>query len=161
MNIFVLHEDPLTAAYMHCDKHVPKMILETAQMLCTAASIISNEQQPYKACYVNHPCNIWVRESRENFRWAFLLGTMLCNEYTRRFLKIHKTADVIKQMRDVFHRLRFEKDELTPFALCMPDIYKNPLDPIGSYRNFYNGEKHFAKWQRGTPQPEWSTHEKV
>ena len=36
MNIFVLHEDPITAAKHHCDKHVVKMILESAQLLCTA-----------------------------------------------------------------------------------------------------------------------------
>ena len=36
MNIFYLDEDPLVAARYHCDKHVVKMITETAQMLCTA-----------------------------------------------------------------------------------------------------------------------------
>ena len=33
MNIFVLDEDPTTAAQMHCDKHVPKMCVEAAQMM--------------------------------------------------------------------------------------------------------------------------------
>lgn len=35
MNIFVLSEGPVEAARMQCDKHVVKMIVETAQMLCT------------------------------------------------------------------------------------------------------------------------------
>jgi hypothetical protein len=83
---------------------------------------------------------------------------MLCQQYTHRFKKTHKTEAVIAQMRDIFHKLKLD-GELTPFALCMPDVYKNPLDPVDSYRNFYNGEKHFAKWQRGTPKPYWSTHE--
>ena len=30
MNIFYLHENPKRCAEMHCDKHVVKMILETA-----------------------------------------------------------------------------------------------------------------------------------
>ena len=34
MNIFVLDENPQVAAEMHNDKHVVKMILETAQLLC-------------------------------------------------------------------------------------------------------------------------------
>ncbi|WP_237342937.1 pyrimidine dimer DNA glycosylase/endonuclease V [Wolbachia endosymbiont of Folsomia candida] len=33
MNIFILHEDPVIAAQMLCDKHVVKMVLETAQLL--------------------------------------------------------------------------------------------------------------------------------
>ena len=35
MNIFYLHKDPVVAAEMSCDKHVVKMILESAQLLCT------------------------------------------------------------------------------------------------------------------------------
>lgn len=34
MNIFVLHWLPQIAALYHCDKHVVKMILEYAQILC-------------------------------------------------------------------------------------------------------------------------------
>ena len=37
MNIFFLHKHPVIAAQMQCDKHVVKMVLETAQMLSTAA----------------------------------------------------------------------------------------------------------------------------
>lgn len=36
MNIFVLHRNPAVAASMHCDTHVVKMILETAQLLSSA-----------------------------------------------------------------------------------------------------------------------------
>ena len=36
MNIFVLHTNPETAARMHCDKHVPKMCVEAAQMMASA-----------------------------------------------------------------------------------------------------------------------------
>ena len=36
MNIFYLSECPVESAQAHCDKHVVKRILESAQMLCTA-----------------------------------------------------------------------------------------------------------------------------
>ena len=36
MNIFYLDTRPKESAVMHCDKHCVKMILETAQLLCTA-----------------------------------------------------------------------------------------------------------------------------
>ena len=36
VNIFIVHADPVVAAQSLCDKHVPKMLLESAQMLSTA-----------------------------------------------------------------------------------------------------------------------------
>lgn len=36
MNIFYLDRNPKLAAQYHCDRHVVKMILESAQLLCTA-----------------------------------------------------------------------------------------------------------------------------
>ena len=38
MNIFALDSDPYKAARMMCDKHIPKLIVESAQMM--AASLI-------------------------------------------------------------------------------------------------------------------------
>ena len=35
MNIFYLDKCPVKSAEMSCDKHVVKMILESAQLLCT------------------------------------------------------------------------------------------------------------------------------
>lgn len=35
MNIFYLHKDPKQCAELHTDGHVPKMIVEYTQMLCT------------------------------------------------------------------------------------------------------------------------------
>ena len=36
MNVFVLDKDPVKAAVQQCDKHIVKMILESAQMLSTS-----------------------------------------------------------------------------------------------------------------------------
>jgi hypothetical protein len=36
MNLFLLHENAIKAALVHCDKHCVKMILETCQILYTA-----------------------------------------------------------------------------------------------------------------------------
>ena len=35
MNVFYLDKCPVKSAEMSCDKHVVKMILESAQLLCT------------------------------------------------------------------------------------------------------------------------------
>jgi hypothetical protein len=44
MNIFILDENPVTAAKMQCDKHVVKMIIESAQMLCTAHRYLDGKE---------------------------------------------------------------------------------------------------------------------
>ena len=43
MNIFYLDRDPKIAAQLACDKHVVKMILESAQMLCTAHRVLDGD----------------------------------------------------------------------------------------------------------------------
>ena len=45
MNIFFLHRDPQWAANALCDKHVPKMLLESEQMLSTAVHQHQSEFQ--------------------------------------------------------------------------------------------------------------------
>ena len=37
MNKFILDRDPVLAAQYQCDKHVVKMVLETAQIMSTIA----------------------------------------------------------------------------------------------------------------------------
>lgn len=64
MNIFILHEDPVVAAKMHCDQHLNKMILESAQMLSTAlhhlvpTELKSDLKDIYKPAYQRHPCTL-------------------------------------------------------------------------------------------------------
>ena len=49
MNIFYLHKDPVIAAKVQYNKHVVKMILESAQMLCTAHHHYDEDTHvPYK-----------------------------------------------------------------------------------------------------------------
>ena len=43
MNIFYLDEDPVKAAQYMCDKHVVKMIVESAQILSTAHRVLDGE----------------------------------------------------------------------------------------------------------------------
>ena len=76
MNIFVLHTNPITAARMHCDKHVPKMCVEAAQMMASALHRhdVPHDSMPltksgtmYKGGYKHHPCTVWAGETRANF----------------------------------------------------------------------------------------------
>ena len=71
MNIFYLDKDPCRAAELQYNKHVVKMILESAQMLCAAHHYYGNEDVPYKSTHLNHPSTVWVRENSKHYRWLF------------------------------------------------------------------------------------------
>jgi len=72
MNIFYLHHNPYKAATFFYDKHKVKMILECAQMLCTAHHVHDNgDNVPYKKAHLNHPSTIWARSSRSNYYWLY------------------------------------------------------------------------------------------
>ena len=73
MNIFYLHKCPKRAAQLQYNKHVVKMILESAQMLCTAHHCImgSDADVPYKVAHRNHPSTKWARQSGENYAWLY------------------------------------------------------------------------------------------
>ena len=91
MNLFYLHPDPTVAAQMQCDKHVVKMLLETAQMLCTAHHEVDGSRAPkrlYKSAYKNHPSTRWVRADAYHYEWAYKHFAALCDEYTYRYGKV-------------------------------------------------------------------------
>ena len=60
MNLFILDEDPTKAAQLQCDKHVVKMIIESAQMLSTAHRMLDGyvEKRPSKSG--KRIINYWV-----------------------------------------------------------------------------------------------------
>jgi hypothetical protein len=148
LNIFVLDQNPKIAATMMCDKHVVKMIVETAQMLCTVARSLGHDGQ-YKSTHSRHPCTLWAGESSDNFSWLVNHGMALCQEYTRRYGKLHKTQTIIEWARD--NNVGPQNVGATPFRLAMPDQYRQ-RDPVKSYRDYYIGEKaRFAKWKLGAP----------
>lgn len=84
MNIFVLDLDPVQAAKWHTDRHCVKMILESAQLLCSVFHM-QGIDAPYKLTHKNHPCAVWARESYSNFIWLLNLFEALCEEYTVRY----------------------------------------------------------------------------
>lgn len=154
MNRFVLHEDPKTAARYHCDKHVVKMILEEAQMLSTVHRMYGYEgDELYKATHAKHPCTVWAGESRENYEWAYSLFAELCDEYTLRYNKIHKTSRLLEPLWSV--PADIPDVPMTPIPQAMPDDVKIDGEPIKAYRNYYIVYKsRFAVW-RYTDAPDW------
>lgn len=149
MNIFVLDTDPTLAAQAQCDKHVVKMVLETAQLLC---SIYEPGSAPYKRTHYNHPCAVWMRSSLGNWQWLLAHGQALCHEYTHRYGKHHASSHVIAWCSE--HAPEFAQVDATPFVQVLPDAYRQE-DPVTAYRLYYQKDKAgFARWTRRAP-PAW------
>ena len=154
MNIFLLDTDTRKCAQYHCDKHVVKMILETAQLLCGVHHMTDQvtDQVPYKLSHKNHPCAIWSRESLSNYLYLCDLGLELCKEYTYRYGKRHKSQEVIEWC--VTNKPNICDKEFTEPARAMPNEYK--VDSVvESYRNYYIGEKSKIAVWKNREIPEW------
>ena len=164
MNIFILDADPVTAAEMYCDKHVPKMVVELYQQMGSALRRhgatddqmpLTQAGKPLKGGYHHHPCTQWVGDSMANYAWAWLHAKQLCREYTLRYGKQHFCESGIDRMGYFPIYEMFDWEASTPYAQAMPDEYKNS-DAVEAYRTYYWCEKRrFAKWEKGTPVPEW------
>ena len=155
MNIFYLDEDPIVISEMMCDKHNVKMIVESAQMLCTAHRVLDSDEWCdryglYKATHKNHPSAVWTRTTDENYDWHFSLFVAMLNEYTFRYKKTHKCMDLFDALGCIPNNI--PRGEFTSPPQCMPDEYRSD-DTVQAYRDYYIGEKaHFAKWKfRETP----------
>ena len=142
MNIFYLHEDPRLAASYVYDKHKVKMILESAQMLCTAHHVYGNPNDvPYRQAHLNHPSTIWARESRPNYFWLYEHMIALGQEYTKRYGKIHMTIDKCRFALS-FCPDGITSEQFTEPPQCMPDEYKVPGCSITAYWNYYEQDKY-------------------
>lgn len=135
MNIFVLDKCSRTNVRMYCDQHIVKMIIETAQLLCSVHHVLHvNSDIPYKLSHKNHPCALWARQSLDNYNWLVRLGQEMCAEYHVRYNKTHKSASVIDW---AYHNVpMLDSTGLTPFPQCMPSEYQCS-DPIEAYRAYY------------------------
>tara|TARA_B110000908_G_scaffold18578_1_gene20884 strand:+ start:4516 stop:5070 length:555 start_codon:yes stop_codon:yes gene_type:complete len=182
MNIFILSEDPVRAAQQQCDKHVPKMIVESAQMLSTAHRMLDGIQSRrpsksgktlskywelpdareavlYKAVHMGHPCTVWTMESRANYVWHYIHFIALCDEYTYRYGKKHLSdLRLSTTLKNIPNSL--EGDKRTPFKLAMGS---NPeckfSDAVKSYRAFYQTkQERFKMVWTNREVPEWFTY---
>lgn len=180
MNIFRLDNDPVIAAQLQCDKHVVKMIVESAQMLSTAHRMLdgyvekrqsksgkrmvnywvhpdkSMEDALYKAVHHGHPSTVWTMESKANYDWHYTHFVALLDEYTYRYGKEHGTAKLKDTLAQAPRNIPLTSE--TPFKLAMAD-YPECIalgDPVKAYRAFYQTKQDRFKmvWTKRDI-PEW------
>jgi hypothetical protein len=153
VNVFAVDRDPVRAARALCDRHVVKMTLETAQILCTAARTRFGQEAPYRPTHARHPCVEWAAARRANWDWLVRHGLALADEYRRRYGRLHPSRAVIAALArggpppSPGRRQRFPQ--------AMPERYRGP-DPVAAYRRYYVGEKaRFATWKAPSRPPRW------
>ena len=160
MNIFVLDDNPKLAAQYHCDKHVVKMILETAQIVSTVLVQMDTKFKKdfYKPTHPTHPCVIWAGKAEYNFWWLLHLGFYLSREFTYRYGGKHKSSEIIKLAANIFtydSSLEFPETLITPFVQAMPEYCKDPDDAVNAYRTYYIMEKKHLLTYTKRPKPLW------
>jgi hypothetical protein len=177
MNVFYLDENPTIAAESMVDRHVVKMILESAQLLSTAHRILDGveyegksqsgrkarrwrlgdcrEHTMYSATHINHPSAVWCRQSVENYSWLVDHMYALMSEYTYRYGRKHKidTDGLAYYLQSPPFALK-DWDFTTPPS-AMDDVYIISTNPVDNYRNYYkHGKTHLHNWTKRNP-PVW------
>lgn len=167
MNLFYLSHDPEESVRYLCDKHVVKMTLETAQLLCGVHHMLGSKEDfplvPYKLTHKNHPVAVWARACYNNYRYLSDYFDCISKEYTLRYSKEHLAFTKCKYLKDI---TIVTLDTKVPFSdppLCMPEEYKitksdsKDLDTVESYRAYYRHKMTIIKPFRYTMRscPQW------
>jgi len=156
MNIFYLDDDPRKAARYACDKHVVKMILETAQLLSTAHHVLDGYKLGiYNPTHQNHPSAVWVRQSHRHYMWLYEYWGHLHDEwaYRWRHARIHKSVAYCRSVLIHLPRQMPTGGFMQP-PLCMPPQFHVP-NAVSAYRDYYVWEKRrIATWTRRSI-PKW------
>jgi len=158
MNIFITSSNPLECAIALDDLRLNKMILETAQLLCSAYPILFKNKSTsglYKDTHYNHPCAVWTRTSIINYIWLYKHFEHLSYEKEYRTDKTHKSF------------LELEDKLGSPIQNELENLgdkgFPTPLFSFNCTENFTHiPNVHLAyrlrmleKWQKDLKQPTW------
>lgn len=150
MNVFLLHTDSKLCAQMHCDKHVVKMILESAQLLSTV-NRYTGLDEGYKMTHLNHPCTKWASSGIDNWEWLKGLALDLAEEWRYRYdhTRLHKSEEVILSLSTP--KL---PDYGTPWPQVMPIEFQQD-NTVEAYRAYYKADKAHLLTYTKRERPSW------
>ena len=174
MNIFAVHDDPIISAQMLPDKHVTKMILESAQMLSIVYSahywdigeVMKVDGTPFKTAkgaFKKHPCTIWAADSFPNCAWLIQHACGMCHEFVHRYGKQHGLTKSLWDVKCLFHRITGVPitvwQDVTGFARAMPEDIKfdMSIDDVSAYRKYLNTKEwaYYNYLRRPDRRPDW------
>lgn len=84
MIIYFLDEDPLRAAQMVCDQHIPGQIKRCLTLLSTAHYLFGSENEKhFKPAFRKHPISLWTMQFIEHYEWIRKYMNGLFGEYRK------------------------------------------------------------------------------
>ena len=156
MNIFILDHLPEDIPAQMCNQHINKMLVESTQLLCTATHLLYKQAggtpfctSLYKPTHANHPCTLWLLESKANTNWLYKLVHQLEAErqirsnYTK---AVHLSRVVAAQAKACLATLPPSTWKDTPLTVppqCMPlEFQQFGTEPswelaVKAYRDYY------------------------
>lgn len=148
MNIFYLHQEPALAANMLHDKHVVKMILESAQILSSVYHRYGDATvRRYAPTHMSHPSVLWAGDTVAQYQWLFRHALELCAVYRRTWGRTHASEAVIRGLERPPEGLYAAGWAQPP--QCMPPEFQVPGDAVAGYRNYYLARKvQQSRWSR-------------
>lgn len=152
MNVFFTNECPIQAANEHVRVHQVKMIVEYAQLLSSAHHELDGTnaiEGIYKKTHVNHPSAVWVRKSSQHYAWVWRCAMRLCEVYTARTSKVHKTQAILEALCVSPNNL--PDNGFTKPPVAAPDEFKAIAvfgDVCKAYQQYLCSK--FAEWQSRT-----------
>lgn len=125
-------------------------------MLNTNCNVLGIPTDNKSKAYVNHPCTVWVRSSKANWKFLMELTDALAISMADRHNKqeLHKSAlrvhENVPEAPEKHYRGRLwlRQDNLQPFAKAMPEVirgaYEDTLEgSVEAYRQYYSTHKAF------------------
>lgn len=164
MNIFYLDRDPRIAATYHCDKHVVKMVTESAQLLSSVHREVDGASEDdiphlYRLTHKGNPLLEWLKKSKDHYDWLYALFANLCREYTRRYSPLTSSKIHLTQLK-LMHSLKNAPQGLQSRGFVDPPALTKEYsfdgdDAVEIYRSYYIVDKHgMFSWKTRTS-PYW------
>lgn len=166
MNLYTISDNPVLCIQSLDDFLLTRTIVESAQLLSTAIqeneAIKVKPEGIYKSFNPSETHNVWIRESKYNYKWVFLYFIEGLKEFKRRTGKNHKAWDVSRNLME--YETYFPDIPMTPFPrkfkkeLSQYDELMNMKDTFEAYRNYLN-----IRWDEMITEgrePSWTNCEK-
>jgi hypothetical protein len=161
----LLDKSPRQSARYHCDKHVVKMTLEAAQILCTAHWLCDGEigEGWYRPTHTGHPVVRWAAHCTGAYAYAWRQFKYLAAEYEYRYGREHLSWTKLGGALEQPPWYCTDSAAEPWFPLCMPSVYwpagsvgtASLPEAVAAYRRYYGGEKQrMFKWTKRDV-PDW------
>jgi hypothetical protein len=151
MQLFVTNPDPIICALELDNLRVNKIIMESAQIICTVLHGDGVKGLPYKPTHAHHPITVWAADKQANLNWVKNYHLALMSEKLLRTDKTHASGlpeSVLSHISSSKQPETFQNsaknDSLgLDFTWCK-DVHR-------AYRLYLS-----ARWATAKQQPRWA-----